>query len=82
MGLKLKLMTLSLASGLLLLVMLCLGAQNLNERHSLKLGIAKTAPLPTGFLVGISIIIGVVSGGATAALLLPPPRSQIIDESN
>jgi len=55
--------------------MLCLGAQNLNERHSLKLVETTTAPLPTGFLIGVSIILGVISGGSTAAVLLPPPKT-------
>ena len=72
---RLRLLTTSLVSGGLLLVVLCLGAQNLNDRHSLRLGDAKSAELPTGFLVGISIIAGVISGGSTAALLLPKPRA-------
>jgi len=53
---------------------LCLGAQNLNDRHNLKLGFANSAALPSGFLVGISIVLGVFSGGSTAALLLPNSR--------
>ena len=75
MLLRLRLLTTSLVSGGLLLVVLCLGAQNLSDRHSLRLGDAKSAELPTGFLVGISIVLGVISGGSTAALLLPKPRS-------
>ncbi|ABM77351.1 hypothetical protein [Prochlorococcus marinus] len=75
MLLRLRLLTTSLVSGGLLLVVLCLGAQNLNDRHSLRLGDAKSAELPTGFLVGMSIVAGVISGGSTAALLLPKPRT-------
>ena len=75
MLLRLRLLTTSLVSGGLLLVVLCLGAQNLSDRHSLRLGDAKSAELPTGFLVGMSIVVGVISGGTTAALLLPKPRS-------
>tara|TARA_Y100001968_G_scaffold256588_1_gene242983 strand:- start:429 stop:668 length:240 start_codon:yes stop_codon:yes gene_type:complete len=56
------------ASGILLL-MLCLGSQNLNNRPNIKLGIAITAPLPTGFVTGISLCLGVISGGATSALI-------------
>ena len=72
---RLRLLTNSLVSGGLLLVVLCLGAQNLSDRHSLRLGDAKSAELPTGFLVGMSIVAGVISGGITAALLLPKPRA-------
>ncbi len=53
-----------------MLFMLCLGAQNLQERHQLKIGIGTTAPLPTGFIVGLSIISGIISGGSTTALLI------------
>ncbi|HGY5535664.1 MAG: hypothetical protein AB8A40_00265 [Prochlorococcus sp.] len=74
MLLRLRVLTISLASSILLLVVLCLGAQNLNDRHNLKLGFANSAALPSGFLVGISIVLGVFSGGSTAALLLPNSR--------
>ncbi|KZR69769.1 hypothetical protein PMIT1313_00876 [Prochlorococcus marinus str. MIT 1313] len=75
MVLRLRLLTSSFLSGGLLLIVLCLGAQNLTDRHSLRLGNAKSAELPTGFLVGMSIVAGVISGGSTAALLLPKPRA-------
>ena len=52
-----------------------LGAQNLNTRHSLTIGNTTTAPLPAGFLVGISIVIGVISGSSTATALLTTRRS-------
>ncbi len=68
---RLKLFATSFASGALLLIVLCLGSQNLNNRQSLQLGIATSAPLPPGFLIGISLVLGVVTGGSTAALLLP-----------
>ncbi len=70
---KIKLLSISLLSGFALLFMLCLGAQNLNDRHNLKIGQLTTAPLPTGFLIGVSIVLGVISGGTTATLLIPPP---------
>ena len=76
MLLRLRLILATLGSGFLLLLVLCLGAQNLNNRESLRIGMTKTAPLPTGFLVGISIILGVVSGGSTAALIIPNPPNQ------
>ncbi|MFM1900379.1 MAG: hypothetical protein RLZZ216_955 [Cyanobacteriota bacterium] len=72
MLLRLRLLLLSLGGAGLLLLVLCLGAQNLNERHALNLGFGRTAPLPSGFLVGVSLVIGVISGGSLAAVLMPP----------
>ena len=69
MLLRLRLLLGSLAGASLLLVALCLGAQNLSDRPSLQFGIGRSAPLPTGFLVGIALALGVVSGGSAVALL-------------
>ena len=69
MLLRLRLLTGTVVGSLLLLLMLCLGSQNLNERQELNLGVGTTAELPTGFVVGIAVICGVLSGGSTAALL-------------
>jgi hypothetical protein len=69
MLLRLRLLLGSLAGASLLLVALCLGAQNLNDRSSLQFGIGRSAPLPSGFLVGIALALGVVSGGSAVALL-------------
>ncbi|NDG74303.1 MAG: hypothetical protein EBX49_02990 [Synechococcaceae bacterium WB8_1B_136] len=71
MLLRLRLLLASLGGGALLLLILCLGAQNLNQRASLNLGFGRTAELPTGFLVGVALVVGVISGGTTTALLLP-----------
>ncbi len=71
---RVRLLVLSCGSAGLLFVVLCLGAQNLNDRRNLNLGFGKTAPLPTGFIVGVSAILGVLSGGAVAAVLLPQQR--------
>ena len=68
---RLRLLLASLGGGALLLLLLCLGAQNLDQRASLNLGIGRTRDLPTGFLVGVALVIGVISGGSTTALLLP-----------
>jgi len=73
MLLRMRLLLTSLGSGLLLLLILCLGAQNLEQRPRLWLGFGGTAPLPAGFLVGLALAVGVVSGGCTAALLAPSP---------
>ena len=50
---------------------LCLGAQNLEERRQLQLGGGRSAALPTGFVVGVALAVGVASGGIAAALLVP-----------
>ena len=69
MLLRLRLLTGTMVGSLLLLLMLCLGSQNLNQRQELNLGVGTSAELPTGFVVGIAVICGVLSGGSTAALL-------------
>ncbi|MGC6483167.1 MAG: hypothetical protein ACON4T_06345 [Synechococcus sp.] len=71
---RLRLVLLSCGGAGLLLIVLCLGAQNLRERPELNLGIGQTAPLPAGFIVGVSTVLGVLSGGSVAALLIPPQR--------
>jgi uncharacterized integral membrane protein len=68
---RLRLLLSSLVGGGMLLLILCLGAQNLDQRTSLNLATSRTAPLPTGFLVGLALVLGVISGGCTAALLMP-----------
>lgn len=71
MLLRLRLLLASLGGGALLLLLLCLGAQNLDQRASVNLGFGRTRELPTGFLVGVALVIGVISGGSAMALLLP-----------
>jgi uncharacterized integral membrane protein len=73
MLLRLRLLLASLLGSSLLLLILCLGAQNLEQRPSLNLGFGRSAPLPTGFLVGVALVVGVLCGGCSAALLLPRP---------
>jgi hypothetical protein len=74
MLLRLRLLLGSLLGGSLLLAMLCLGAQNLDQRERLNLGFGQTASLPSGFLVGLALAVGVISGGSSVALLLPGRR--------
>ena len=69
--LRLRLVSLSLGAGLLLLVMLCLGAQNGRERQEIQLGATRSVPLPSGFLIGVSLVVGVISGGCACAVLMP-----------
>ncbi|MDI9407175.1 MAG: hypothetical protein QM522_10770 [Chitinophagaceae bacterium] len=77
MLLRLRLLLASLGGGLLLLLILCLGAQNLEQRPKLWLGFGSTAALPAGFLIGLALAVGVVSGGCSAALLAPRPADQL-----
>lgn len=76
MLLRLRLLLGCLAGSLLLFVLLCLGAQNLDDRVSLRLGPGRSAPLPTGFLIGLAVVLGVVSGGSSVALLMPLRQQQ------
>ena len=71
MLLKVKLVTITFMSAALLLFVLCLGSQNLNNRNSINLVLASTAPLPTGFIVSLAITLGFISGGSTKAILIP-----------
>ncbi len=68
MFLKLQLLTLNIASALLLIFFLCLGSQNLSKRYTLNLMINKTVPLPIGFIIGSSFTLGFISGGLTSIL--------------
>lgn len=74
MLLRLRLLVGSLAGSGLLLAILCLGAQNLDQRPQLNLGFGRTAPLPTGFVVGVALALGVMTGGIGVALLMPRPQ--------
>ena len=68
---RLRLVISSLTGGMVLLLALCLGAQNLEERRELQLGVGRSTPLPTGFVVGVALAVGVACGGTAAALLMP-----------
>ena len=67
---RLKLLTINIATAVLLIFFLCLGSQNLSKRYSLNFLINKTVPLPLGFLVGTSFTLGVISGGLTSVLMI------------
>ena len=73
MLLRLRLLLFTLGTGTLLLLLLCLGSQNLAERHRLQVGSFQSASLPSGFLVGVSLVIGVISGGSAVSVLMPQP---------
>tara|TARA_B100000945_G_scaffold276526_1_gene241183 strand:+ start:352 stop:582 length:231 start_codon:yes stop_codon:yes gene_type:complete len=67
---RLKLLTLNIATAILLIFFLCLGSQNLGKKHSLDFLINKTVDLPVGFLVGTSFTLGLFSGGLTSVLMI------------
>ena len=67
---KVKLLTLNLASAILLIFFLCLGSQNLSKKYSLDFLVNKTVELPIGFLVGTSFSFGLISGGLTSVLMV------------
>ena len=76
---RLRLLLWSFGGSALLLLLLCLGAQNLQQRHQLQIGKVRLVPLPTGFLVGISLALGVISGGSVAAVLMPTQQETELD---
>ena len=67
---RLQLLTLNIATAILLIFFLCLGSQNLSKRYSLDFIVNKTVPLPLGFIVGTSFTLGVISGGLTSVLMV------------
>ena len=67
---RLKLLTLNVATAILLLFFLCLGSQNLGKKYSLDFLINKTVALPIGFLIGTSFTLGLMSGGLTSVLMI------------
>ena len=67
---RLQLLTLNIATAILLIFFLCLGSQNLGKKHSLDFLINKTVPLPIGFLIGTSFSLGFISGGLTSVLMI------------
>ena len=67
---KLQLLTLNLATAILLVFFLCLGSQNLNKRYKIDFIVNKTVSLPLGFLIGTSFTLGLMSGGLTSVLII------------
>ena len=67
---RLKLLSLNIATTILLLFFLCLGSQNLSKRYSLDFLIYKSVTLPIGFLVGSSFTLGLTFGGLTSILMV------------
>ena len=70
-------LTTSLVNTILLVIMLALGSQNLSTKHNLNFGITTTEKYPSGFLIGMSIALGSLSGGVTTTLLVPSKKNNI-----
>tara|TARA_B100000579_G_C22012683_1_gene480228 strand:+ start:20 stop:256 length:237 start_codon:yes stop_codon:yes gene_type:complete len=68
MLLKLKLFTFNITTTILLILFLCLGSQNLDKRYSLNILMTETVELPNGFIMGMTFILGFISGGLTSIL--------------
>ena len=75
---KLQLLTVNIATCILLIFFLCLGSQNLGKRHSLNIIINKTVELPIGFLIGTSFTLGILSGSLTSILMI---KNKAIDDN-
>ncbi len=73
---KLKLLTLNFALAILFAFFLCLGSQNLNNKHNINFLINKTVSLPIGFVLGSSFIIGFIPGGITSLLMINNNESE------
>jgi hypothetical protein len=71
MLLRLRLVIGSLMGGAVVLLAVLLGAQNLDDRPRLNLLVGRSAPLPSGFLVGAALAAGLIGGGCAVALLAP-----------
>ena len=67
---KLKLLTLNIATAILLIFFLCLGSQNLGKKYSIDFILNKTVALPIGFLIGSSFTLGLTSGGLSSVLMI------------
>ena len=67
---RLQLLSLNIATAILLIFFLCLGSQNLGKKYSLDFLINKTVDLPIGFLIGTSFTLGLFSGGLTSVLTI------------
>ena len=70
MFLKLQLLTLNITSAILLVFFLCLGSQNLDKKHKINFLINNTVALPSGFIIGSSFTIGLITGGLTSILMI------------
>ena len=67
---RLQLLTLNIATAILLIFFLCLGSQNISKKYSINFLANRTVDLPIGFLIGTSFTLGLISGGLYSVLTL------------
>ena len=67
---RFQLLTINIATAILLIFFLCLGSQNLDKKYSINFLVNKTVSLPNGFLIGTSFTLGLISGGLTSVLTM------------
>ena len=67
---RLQLLTLNIATAILLIFFLCLGSQNLGKKYSVDFLANRTVALPIGFLIGTSFTFGLMSGGINSLLII------------
>ena len=72
---KAIILTTSIANTILLVIMISLGSQNLSSKHNLNLGFTTTEKYPSGFLIGMSVVLGSLSGGLSTTLILPSRKN-------
>lgn len=80
MLLRLRLVLGSFLGAMVVALAVCLGAQNLSDRPSLQLGFGRTAPLPSGFLMGLAVAAGLLTGGSAAAVGFGRSRQDGVDD--
>ena len=73
---KLQLLSLNVATAILLIFFLCLGSQNLGSKYSLNFIINETVALPIGFLIGTSFTLGLMTGGLTSVLIINDDKDE------
>ncbi len=84
MFLRLRFFSTTIASSVLLFLVLCLGSQNNKNPEDffiLNLIVDKSVSLPSGYWVGGAIVFGVLTGGSTAALIFPVKDPKQTDKS-
>ena len=70
----------SLSNSALLILMIALGSQNLSDSHKINLGLLTTQEsYPIGFLVGISTVLGSISGGLATIILIPSSTKNFLN---
>jgi len=73
---KILVYLINISNTILLVLMISLGSQNLSDTKKINFGFSSTSEAyPTGFLIGISTILGSISGGLATILLVPSSKN-------